>query len=78
MTAGQTRLEARIWAKPPNLGGPLSAPFILAPGEQHAGAPPLGLHTPFIRIASRHTDGLIGLGEVQLPPFRASGRWTGW
>jgi mannose-6-phosphate isomerase-like protein (cupin superfamily) len=47
----------------------LSAPFILAPGEQHPGAPLL--ERPFIRIASRHTDGLIGLWEVQLPPLTA-------
>ena len=47
----------------------MSAPFILAPGEQHPGAP--RLERPFIRIASRHTDGLIGLWEVQLPPLTA-------
>jgi quercetin dioxygenase-like cupin family protein len=46
----------------------LSSPFILAPGEQHPGAPPQGWHSPFIRIASRHTDGLMALGEVTLPP----------
>jgi len=46
----------------------LSSPFILAPGEQHPGAPPLAWHSPFIRIASRHTDGLMALGEVTLPP----------
>ncbi|HEY5989666.1 MAG TPA: hypothetical protein VIV12_25290 [Streptosporangiaceae bacterium] len=26
---------------------------------------------PFIRILSRHTDGLIALGEVQVPPLTA-------
>ncbi len=49
----------------------MSAPFILAPGEQHAGAPPRGPRRPFIRITSRHTDGLMALGEVELPPLTA-------
>lgn len=47
----------------------MSAPFILAPGEQYPGAP--RLERPFIRITSRHTDGLIGLWEAQLPPLTA-------
>jgi mannose-6-phosphate isomerase-like protein (cupin superfamily) len=48
--------------------GPLSSPFILAPGEQHPGAPPRGPHGPFIRVASGHTGGLMALGEVTLLP----------
>jgi mannose-6-phosphate isomerase-like protein (cupin superfamily) len=51
--------------------GLLSSPFILAPGEQHPGAPPQGLGGPFIRIASRHTGGLMALGEGTLPPLTA-------
>jgi mannose-6-phosphate isomerase-like protein (cupin superfamily) len=47
----------------------MSAPFILAPGEQHAGAPPLD--RPFFRFASGQTDGLLALAEVQLPPLTA-------
>jgi mannose-6-phosphate isomerase-like protein (cupin superfamily) len=47
----------------------MSAPFILAPGEQHAGAPPLV--RPFFRFASGQTDGLLALAEVQLPPLTA-------
>jgi len=50
----------------------VSSPFILALGEQHPGAPPEAWHSPLIRIASRHTDGLMALGEVTLPP-RTSG-----
>lgn len=47
----------------------MSAPFILAPGEQHAGAPPL--EQPFFRFASGQTDGLASLAEVRLPPLTA-------
>ena len=47
----------------------MSAPFMLAPGEQHAGAPPL--ERPFFRFASGQTDGLLALAEVQLPPLTA-------
>jgi mannose-6-phosphate isomerase-like protein (cupin superfamily) len=47
----------------------VSAPFILNPGEQHPDAPPL--RRPLVRIASAQTDGLIGLGEVDLPPLTA-------
>lgn len=46
----------------------MSSPFILAPGEQHPGAPPLAWHSPLIRIASGRTDGLMALREVTLPP----------
>lgn len=53
----------------PNCGVAMSAPFILAPGEQHAGAPPLD--RPFFRFASGQTDGLLALAEVQLPPLTA-------
>jgi mannose-6-phosphate isomerase-like protein (cupin superfamily) len=49
----------------------VSAPFILAPGEQHAGAPPAGPRRPFFRLASGQTDGLLTLGEVRLPPLTA-------
>lgn len=48
----------------------MSAPFILGPGEQHPSAPPPG-HHPFIRIPSGATDGVMTLGEVQLPPRTA-------
>jgi mannose-6-phosphate isomerase-like protein (cupin superfamily) len=47
----------------------MSAPFILAPGEQHPGAPPL--ERPLFRFASGQTDGLLALAEVQLPPLTA-------
>jgi mannose-6-phosphate isomerase-like protein (cupin superfamily) len=47
----------------------VSVPFILAPGEQHAGAPPL--ERPFFRFASGQTDGLATLAEVRLPPLMA-------
>lgn len=47
----------------------MSVPFILAPGEQHAGAP--RLERPFFRFASDRTDGLAALAEVQLPPLTA-------
>jgi mannose-6-phosphate isomerase-like protein (cupin superfamily) len=47
----------------------MSAPFILAPGERHAGAPPLD--RPFFRFASGQTDGLLALAEVRLPPLTA-------
>jgi mannose-6-phosphate isomerase-like protein (cupin superfamily) len=47
----------------------VSAPFILAPGEQHPGAPPL--ERPFFRFASGQTGGLAALAEVQLPPLTA-------
>jgi quercetin dioxygenase-like cupin family protein len=49
----------------------MSAPFILAPGEQHPSAPPPAPRRPFIRITSRDTDGLLALGEVRLPPLTA-------
>jgi hypothetical protein len=49
----------------------VSAPFILAPDERHAGAPPPGPRRPFFRIASGQTDGLLSLGEVRLPPLTA-------
>ncbi len=50
----------------------MSAPFILAPGEQVAGvAPPAPRRRPLIRFTSRHTDGLIALGEVELLPLTA-------
>jgi mannose-6-phosphate isomerase-like protein (cupin superfamily) len=47
----------------------VSAPFILAPGEKHPGAPPL--ERPFFRFASGQTDGLLALAEVRLPPLTA-------
>jgi uncharacterized RmlC-like cupin family protein len=47
----------------------MSAPFILGPAEQHAGAPPL--QRPFFRFASGQTDGLLALAEVRLPPLTA-------
>jgi mannose-6-phosphate isomerase-like protein (cupin superfamily) len=47
----------------------VSAPFILAPGERHVGAPPLD--RPFFRFASAQTDGLLALAEVRLPPLTA-------
>ena len=47
----------------------MSAPFILAPGEQHAAAPPL--ERPFFRFAGEQTDGLLALAEVRLPPLTA-------
>jgi hypothetical protein len=77
MTAGQTRLEARIRANRRTMGGPLSAPFILARASNMPGLRRQG-HTLPSSGSPAATDGLIGLGEVQLPPFRASGRWTGW
>jgi quercetin dioxygenase-like cupin family protein len=51
----------------------LSAPFILAPNEQHPDVPRVKLG-PFIRVASQQTDGLFGLGEVRLPPLTAGPR----
>ena len=48
------------------LGGTVSAPFVLAPGQRHPGAPPLD--RPFFRFASGQTDGLLALAEVRLPP----------
>jgi mannose-6-phosphate isomerase-like protein (cupin superfamily) len=53
-----------------DVGETMSVPFFLAPGEQHADAPKL--RRPFIRIGSAQTDGLIALGEAELPP-RTSG-----
>jgi mannose-6-phosphate isomerase-like protein (cupin superfamily) len=47
----------------------VSVPFILAPGEKHADAPPL--ERPFVRFASGQTGGLATLAEVQLPPLTA-------
>jgi mannose-6-phosphate isomerase-like protein (cupin superfamily) len=47
----------------------VSAPFILAPGERHAGAPPL--ERPWFRFASGQTGGLAALAEVRLPPLTA-------
>jgi len=44
----------------------VSAPFVLAPGQRHPGAPPL--ERPFFRFASGQTDGLLALAEVRLPP----------
>jgi quercetin dioxygenase-like cupin family protein len=46
-----------------------SASFVLGPGEQHPGAPPL--ERPFFRFASGQTDGLLALAEVRLPPRSA-------
>jgi mannose-6-phosphate isomerase-like protein (cupin superfamily) len=34
----------------------------------------VGLHSPFIRIHSRHTDGLMALAEVRVPPLTAGPR----
>jgi hypothetical protein len=45
----------------------VSAPFSLAPGERHAGAPPLD--RPFFCFASGPSDGLLALAEVRLPPL---------
>jgi mannose-6-phosphate isomerase-like protein (cupin superfamily) len=45
----------------------VSAPFVLAPGQRHPGAPPLD--RPFFRFASGQTDGLLALAEVRLPPL---------
>src|SRR5262249_37751783 len=56
-------------ARRPAAGGAVSAPFILAPGEKHPGAPPL--ERPFFRFASGQTDGLLTLAEVRLPPLTA-------
>ncbi len=61
----------RYDASRPTSGGIISAPFILAPGEQHPSAPPPGPRRPFVRITSRDTDGLLALGEVTLPPRTA-------
>jgi mannose-6-phosphate isomerase-like protein (cupin superfamily) len=47
----------------------VGAPFILAPGEKHPGAPPL--ERPFFRFASGQTDGLLALAEAQLPSLTA-------
>jgi mannose-6-phosphate isomerase-like protein (cupin superfamily) len=47
----------------------MSAPFVLAPGAKHPGAPPL--ERPFFRFASGQTDGLLALAEVRLPPLTA-------
>jgi mannose-6-phosphate isomerase-like protein (cupin superfamily) len=47
----------------------VSVPFILGPGELYPDAP--SLRRPLIRIPSRQTDGLVGLGEVNLPPLTA-------
>jgi hypothetical protein len=47
----------------------VSAPFILALGERHAGAPPL--ERPWFRFASGQTGGLAALAEVRLPPLTA-------
>jgi mannose-6-phosphate isomerase-like protein (cupin superfamily) len=47
----------------------VSAPFVLAPGEKHPGAP--SLERPFFRFASGQTDGLLALAEVRLPPLTA-------
>ena len=43
----------------------MSTPFILAPDEQHEGAPLL--ERPFFRFTSGQTDGLLALAEVRLP-----------
>src|ERR1700746_2709224 len=50
-------------------GGAVSEPFILGPGERHAGAPPL--ERPWFRFASGQTGGLAALAEVRLPPLTA-------
>ena len=47
----------------------MSAPFILAPGEKHPGAPPLD--RPYFRFGSAQTDGLLTPAEVWLPPLTA-------
>jgi mannose-6-phosphate isomerase-like protein (cupin superfamily) len=47
----------------------VSVPFILAPGEKHADAPPL--ERPVFRFASGQTGGLATLAEVRLPPLTA-------
>ena len=47
----------------------MSAPFVLAPGAKHAGAP--ALERPFFRFASGQTDGLLALAEIRLPPLTA-------
>jgi mannose-6-phosphate isomerase-like protein (cupin superfamily) len=44
----------------------VSAPFVLAPGARHPGAPPL--ERPFFRFASGQTDGVLALAEVRLAP----------
>jgi mannose-6-phosphate isomerase-like protein (cupin superfamily) len=63
-------VDARTWAAAAlTAGGAVSVPFILAPGEKHADAPPL--ERPFFRFASGQTGGLATLAEVQLPPFTA-------
>jgi hypothetical protein len=59
----------RAWPAAGLQGGAVSAPFILAPGEQHVGALPL--ERPFFRFASGQTDGLAALAEVRLPPLKA-------
>ena len=51
-------------------GEEVSAPFVLAPGQRHPDLPPISWG-PFIRVASAHTDGLMALMEVQLPPLTA-------
>jgi hypothetical protein len=48
----------------------MSDPFVLGPGERHRDAP--RVRGPFIRVGSQQTDGLIAVGEVELPP-RTSG-----
>jgi mannose-6-phosphate isomerase-like protein (cupin superfamily) len=48
-------------------GGVLSAPFVLAAGEQHPDAPKLT--DPFLRFASGQTDGLAALAEMHLQPL---------
>lgn len=63
-------VDARTWAAAAlTAGGAVSVPFILAPGEKHADAPPL--ERPFFRFASGQTGGLATLAEVQLPPLTA-------
>src|SRR5579859_4232024 len=52
------------------MGVDVSAPFILAPGEQHPALAPTS-RGPFIRIASGQTGGLMALMEVELPPLTA-------
>ena len=46
----------------------MNAPFILAPGEQHPGAPPL--ERPFFRFASGQTD---GCSRLRRSSYRRSG-----
>jgi mannose-6-phosphate isomerase-like protein (cupin superfamily) len=53
-----------------DVGGAMSDPFVLGPGEQHIDAPQV--RGPFIRIGSQQTNGLIAVGEAELPP-RTSG-----